>query len=175
MMEDENIVRSWDRQADEDPVWYRIFSEYYLPLGTKRSLRNAFEFYIRTEQPANYQDIDPDNFTYIPSHWPEHARKFEWARRAADYDEAKLPDFAGIYVSQTLEYLRAHANTAARALVEALTNERTRVQAANSILNRSGVPEVSEVNLKSTISVTSDEMAAAKNKAEEWLKTKKSG
>jgi hypothetical protein len=174
-MIEEDVVRPWDRREGEDEVWYRIFSRYYLPLGTKRDLRTAFEFYIRTESPPDYSGIDPETLKYIPKHWPAHAREWEWASRAAAYDEASIPDFAEIHVSQTLQYLRAHALTAADALVAALSNERTRVQAANSILNRSGVPEVSEVNLKAGVTVTADEMAAAREKVDEWTTQKQSG
>jgi len=173
--EDEDIVRVWDQQPGEGDIWYRIFTKYYLPLGQKRNLRTAFEYYLRMEKPIDYIDVDPDNFKNIPAHWTQHAFKFEWAKRALEFDQASAPDFSMLQVSQTLEFLREHAMKAAYALVESLTNERTRVQAANSILNRSGIPEVSEVNLKSAVSITADEMAAAQEKVTEWMTQKKSG
>jgi len=168
----ENISRSWDRLPDEDEKWYHIFVDYYLPLGNKRSVRNAFEFFIRVEEPANYQNVDPNDIRYTPDHWGEEAEKHEWAKRALEYDESVATDFSQLYVTTVLNYLQANALGAAKSLVEALKNERTRVQAANSILNRAGVPEVSEVNFKAGVAFTADDMAAAQEELTKWTQSK---
>jgi len=168
----DTIERAWDQREDEPGDWFRIFKDYYLPLGSERSLRNAFEFYIRVESPEQYVDLDPDNFKNIPQHWNSFADKFEWAKRALAYDEATQINYNEVIVNQVLDYLRNNAMTAARALVDALTNDRTRVQAANAILNRGGIPEVSEVNIRSAITVTADDMAEARKRVEDWTQNK---
>jgi hypothetical protein len=172
---EESIVREWDKRADEPEEWYRIFRDYFLPLGNRRTVRNAFEFFVRVEQPAHYDTVDPDDIRMAPTHWADYANKYEWGKRALAYDESNTPDLSDIYVTTVLEYLKSNATTAAKALVDALKNERTRVQAANSILNRAGVPETSEILLKGGVSVNSDDMAAATNKVEEWKTRNKSG
>lgn len=171
----EDITRSWDRRPDEPEVWYRIFRDYFLPLGDRRSLRNAFEFFVRVETPKQYRELDPENITRTPSHWNQIALDWEWAKRALEYDESKMPDFASAYVQQVLTYLQTNALNAAHGLVQALNNDRTRVQAANSILNRIGVPETSNINLAMGVTFTSDELAAAANRIEEWKTKKQSG
>lgn len=168
-------TRPWDRQEDEPEIWHAIFTDYYLPLGSRRSLRNAFEFYLRVERPQHYVSLDPENVSKAPGHWNDMALQFNWAERALQYDEEKHPDFGAIYVTQVLQYLQTNAMGAAQALVKALNNERTRVQAANSILNRSGVPEISKLELASTVTITSDDMARAAAQVEEWKTTKQSG
>jgi hypothetical protein len=171
----EVVDRTWDPLPDEPEVWYKIFREYYLPLGEQRSIRNAFEFYIRVEKPKQYEHLDPENLTQVPQHWAEYAHQFRWAERAIEYDKEKIPDLGSLYVQQVLGFLSANAMSAAEALVKALNSDRTRVQAANSILNRIGVPEASEVNVRTGITITSDDMAAAKTKAEEWKTKRLSG
>jgi hypothetical protein len=169
-LDQELVERPWDRRTDEPEEWYRIFKDYYLVLGERRSLRNAFELFVRVEDPKQYEDVDPDNIRSIPSHWNEYARNFEWAKRALAYDEEKRPDFAALYVTMTLDYLRTHSMEAAHALVAALKSDRTRVQAANSILNRSGVPETTEVVLGGKVAITADDMAEASDKVQAWQK-----
>jgi len=171
----DEVGRPWDQREGEADVWYRIFRDYYLPLGERRSIRNAFEFYIRVETPKQYEGLDPENITHVPGHWSTYARDYEWAKRALAYDEAKLPDFGEAYVTQVLTYLRQNAMRAASGLVAALNSDRTRVQAANSILNRIGVPESSEISLKHGVSFTSDDMTDAVRKVEEWKTKKLSG
>ena len=168
----ENIIQPWDRREDEPEVWYNIFKEYYLPLGEQRSLRNAFEFYIRVEQPKEYAQTDPDNITRIPQHWNTMAFEWEWAARALSYDAVQMPSFTQMQVSQALEHIRANSMKAARALVQALSNERTRVQAANALLNRAGIPEVSQIDFTTQVFISADDMAEASKKVAEW-KTKK--
>jgi hypothetical protein len=164
------VTKPWDRFPDEPIEWYNIFKQYYLVLGSRRSIRLAFEFYLRVENPAHHADIDPNDVRYVPQHWNEAATRYSWAERALSYDDEKIPDFSELYVQTALEYLRENAMEAAKALVEALKNERTRVQAANSILNRSGVPEISEILFKAGVIITSDDMAAASGRIEEWQK-----
>ncbi len=171
----ELIERPWDPREGEPLEWYRIFKDYYLPLGNQRSLRNAFEFFVRVEQPSHYADVSPDDIRFAPQHWNTFAAQWEWAKRAMAYDEGVHPDFTALYVTTALGYLQEHAKSAAEALVQALNNDRTRVQAANSILNRAGVPEVSEVLLKGSLGITSDDMAAASEKVEKWKTQNKSG
>lgn len=171
----EKVERDWDILPNEPEIWYRIFKTYYLGVGKGRSLRSAFELYLRNESPEDYADVDPSAFKNIPSHWSEYSRKFEWARRAAAYDEEAVPDIAGMQVQMVLDYLRASSMKAAATLVRALENPRTAVQASNGILNRIGVPEVSEVITRSTIEVTSDDMAEAAKKIESWKQTSQSG
>jgi hypothetical protein len=162
------VTKPWDRFPDEPVEWYSIFKDYYLVLGSQRSVRLAFEFYIRVNNPSHYQDVDPNDIKYVPAHWNQTAAQFSWAERAIAFDQESTPDFSEIYVQTALEYLREHAMSAAQALVAALKNDRTRVQAANSILNRAGVPEVSEILFKAGVVITSDDMASATDKVKEW-------
>lgn len=171
----ETIEAAWDRRPNEPEVWYRIFKDYYLPLGERRTLRNAFEFYLRVETPKQYKDLDPEGITNIPSHWNTIAVEWEWPKRALEFDESKLPDFSSIYVTQVLDYLQRNALRAAESLVAALNSDRTRVQASNSILNRIGVPETTNVNFGGGVNITSDDMAAAASKVQEWKTQKLSG
>jgi hypothetical protein len=167
------VTKPWDRLEGEPIEWYEIFFQYFLPLGSQRTVRNAFEFYIRVNNPSHYSDVDPDDIKFAPHHWSAAAAQWKWAERALAFDGEKVPDFAEVYVSTALEFLRSNAMTAAKALVEALKNERTKVQAANSILNRSGVPEVSEVLFKAGVIITSDDMAAASGKVDDWQQRRK--
>jgi hypothetical protein len=171
----ESITRPWDLIEGEPEVWYNIFRDYYLPLGDQRSVRNAFELYLRVEKPKQYEDLDPEHLTHFPQHWGDMAARYQWALRAIEYDKEKVPNFASVYVNQVLEFLGAHATQAAQALVDALRNERTRVQAANSILNRVGVPETTEISLKKGVTFSSDEMAEASKKVDEWKSKKLNG
>lgn len=171
----EVVRQPWDRLEKEPPDWYHIFKDYYLILGEARSIRNAFEFYLRVEAPNQYKDTDPDNIKYIPEHWAEMANKFQWASRAMAFEESVRNDFSQLYVNIALNYLREHAMDAAQALVQALGNDRTRVQAANSILNRAGVPESTEVLIRAGVVITSDDMQAAREKVDEWKTKRLSG
>lgn len=165
----DDVTRPWDQMENEPDVWFRIFTQYYLPMGVNRSVRNAFEYYIRTEKPLDYKDVDPNEFRYIPSHWAEYSRKFEWARRATAYDEAGIPGVADLQVNAVISYLQSNAMRAAMALVDSLKNPRTAVQASNSILNRGGVPETTSVHLEGGVNISSDEMAAAAEKVSQWM------
>ena len=171
----EEVGRPWDAREGEPSLWYRIFKDYYLPLGNRRSLRTAFEFYLRVERPVEYEQEDPSRISRIPSNWAKASSEWEWASRAMAYDQEQMPDFAAQYILQTLEYLRSNGLAAGMALVKALNSERTRVPAANSILNRIGVPETSNVSLIAGVSITSDDMAAAASKVDEWKTRRQTG
>lgn len=163
----EDITRPWDQREGEPEVWYSIFRTYYLPLGPRRSLRRAFELYLRSEKPERYKELDPDGVTKAPQHWNPKSRDWDWPLRARMYDAEQL-DVTSAQIEHVLTYLRDNSINAAQALVDALQNPRTQVQAANSILNRSGVPETTEIKINGGTSITSDEMAAAEEKVRQW-------
>lgn len=94
---------------------------------------------------------------------------YNWRERAAAYDAA-----CSLIVIDTvalaLETLRDASVEAAEALIEALQNPKTKVQAAKEILNRIGIP-ATERRETVSVRVTADDIKRAREEATEWEST----
>lgn len=156
----------WERLQGEPERWHTIFVKYYLAQGPGRSLRVAYLNFIRDTRP------DVDTFllsSKTPYPWVNVALKWQWFDRAKAW-ETEQSRLAMASVEHASRKLRELSLRAVETLELNLLSTRLGVQAAKEILDRAGLPAVTRVESANTISFTADELAKARQEAEEWEK-----
>jgi len=162
---------TWTRMEDEDLIWYERFIRFYLPLGTTRTLFQAYKLMLSIEDPEKLDSIDNKN-SNTPAEWSKMADKYHWLERAMAYDEKMYSDGGAVELAR--EFIKNSSFKAAQTLEAALNNPRLMVAAAKEILDRSGVLAAS-INLNKDVEFTADEMAEAMKDVDEWTKNVKNG
>lgn len=167
--ENEDGLEIWDKQKGESKMWFLRFQRYYLYRGLARSVRRAYSAFLQENYPTKFEDIIIAGKGYTT--WLRAARKYNWKARAEAWDEMRNEELRkGIL--EASRFLMDNAMSAAEALVEALTSARLQVTAANSILDRVGLPSVSRQELLNVnVPVTADELAQMKEAVKEWEKS----
>lgn len=80
----------WERKPDEPTRWYDRFVQFYLPLGTTRSILRAYRLYTQS-----LEDGQSKSDKYAPSPWYDHSKTWHWSNRADAYDNHQLQIFLG--------------------------------------------------------------------------------
>ena len=166
-LEREEEVHIWDRDPEEPEEDYKKFSEYYLPMGFRRTIRGAFAASIidgNKEGAARLGKADAGK------KWYQLAQEWSWEARARAYDEYMVAD-AVTAVKQAQLDLRLATVDAVEALKKNLVNPRLAVSAAKEILDRGGIPGRTISDVTNTVHINSDDMAAATKEIDEWEKT----
>ena len=164
-MADENLIEvnidvaPYDQLPDEPDEWYERFLTYFVALGQSRSLRKAYLLH------NNLLGDDAVNAPHATK-WSEAAKKFNWKRRSAAYDQEMQVEVMR-QVEQARNDLMSASPDAVKALVTALTKPRERVPSAKAILDRAGLPPVKEVVTK-MVPYSGDELAQAAEELEQW-------
>jgi hypothetical protein len=161
-IQDETLEAAlFEQFEDEEDAWYFRFFDFYVKLGRARTLRYA---YLLHNEWATKLDKDIVKPSY--DKWKEQARLFRWKKRAQSYDmEADLE--AAKMVEEARTRLMKASVKAVDALELSLKNSRTRVSGAKAILDRGGLPAVSEVR-KTVEPFRADELAQANEEIEAW-------
>jgi hypothetical protein len=157
-------VRPWEQVAEEPDEQYKWFSQYYLPLGFQRTIRGAYSTYVINENPPGKARLGKGGEGHT---WYKAAEDWEWGRRARAYDEAMGREAEAV-VKQAVLKLKTSTVQAVDTLIKNLESPRNAVAAANSILDRGGVPAKSTSEVLQTVHVTADEMAQAVKEVTEW-------
>lgn len=159
---------AWVRQDEEPEDWYAKFSKYYLPLGYTRTLTKAYMMFLEAEYPATAANAIVVNKQAAPNSWSAMAREWDWRNRGKAYDRQAINDSADT-VQKAREKIMQLSLDAVIALGDALKNPKQSVAAANSILDRSGLPAKS-VHVLQVQPFTSDDFARAVMEVDEWKK-----
>lgn len=155
----------WPEEPEESFNW---FANYYLLLGPSRSLRKAFMTWLGENEPEKLEHYLARPGMSSSQTWSKMCKKWNWRQRARDYDRDQLLEARSV-VEEARRVLFESANEAALALQTALKDPRMKVAAAKEILNRVGLPSVSEVNVNAR-AFTSDEYNQAAEEVAEWEK-----
>jgi len=162
----EAAVELWDRQPGESKQWFLRFQRYYLYRGLARSVRRAYIAFVKENYPSKAEDEIALNAAY--NHWLGAAKEYRWRVRAEAWDEHRNEELQK-EVLDASRFLMENARAAAQALIDALVSPRLQVIAANSILDRIGVPTVSRQELLNVqVPVSADDLAKVKEIVQEW-------
>jgi hypothetical protein len=157
----------WEQLPEELEDYYEWFSKYYLPLGFKRSLRQAYIMYMIDHTSPGEERL---NITQPTTEWKMAAEKYEWKARALAYDQDR-GDQATAAIKEAALKLRNATTLAVETLIAQLSSPRNGVQAAKEILDRGGLPAHTVSNVSQTVTISADDMARAAKEVEEWEQT----
>jgi hypothetical protein len=156
----------WLRQPNEPKKWFLRFERYYLYAGLSRTIRKAYAAAMQEQYPKTYSDILAAGRGF--QSWLAAAKEYRWKDRADAWDEAQNEEMR-LEVLRASRFLMSKAMDAAEALIDALSNPRLQVSAANAILNRIGMPEVTKQELLDVqVPVSADELARVKDAVKKW-------
>ena len=170
--EETTELQPWDLKPGEPRVWFLRFQRYYLYRGLARSLRKAFATFLQ----ENYPDQWEDRFAVLKGfkQWQAMASRWQWQERAMKWDQSRNKEVLDV-VEASRQFLKEHSINAAQALVEALDNGRLQVAAANSILDRAGIPPVQRIeSYNENVELTADDLASAQEEVDKWKQSKSS-
>jgi hypothetical protein len=163
---EENVSDLWDRQPGEPKRWFLRFQRYYLYRGLARSVRRAYAAFLQENYPSKADDLLASGQAYHV--WLQAAKEFSWRQRAEAWDEYRNDELRR-EVLQASRFLMENALKAVEALVNALVSPRLTVVAANSILDRVGLPSVSRQELLSAqLPVSADDLGQMKDVVRAW-------
>lgn len=170
----ENVeVELWERQPGEPKHWYLRFLRYYLYRGLARSVRRAYVAFVKENYPGKAEDIIVRGRSY--GQWLKAAKRYGWRERAEAWDMYRNNELRR-EVLEASRFLMEHARDAAETLVESFKNPRLAVSAANSVLDRAGLPAVSRQELVDyQVQLSADELAKIKNEVKNWEEEEFSG
>jgi hypothetical protein len=166
-LEHEEVVRElWDRRLDEPKQWFLRFQRYYLYRGLGRSVRRAYNAFAQENYPSKAEDMMQSSAGY--GVWLKRAQDYDWKIRAEAWDESRNEELHRS-VLEASRYLMDNSMKAAEALVKALESARLQVVAANSILDRVGLPSVSKQELlNANLSVSADDLSKMQDAVKAW-------
>lgn len=160
--QEQDLDKALFEQFEDEPTeWYDRFMDYFVALGQVRTLRTAYLL---------HNECLEDKAQYAPSYsqWRDKARFYRWKARAGAYDQ-EMSLHAARRVQEARGKLMEASVKAVDALEDSLTDPRQRVSAAKAILDRGGLPPVTEV--KHTVEAFSaDELSQAAEEIEAWEK-----
>jgi hypothetical protein len=161
-------IELWDKQPGEAKQWFLRFQRYYLYRGLARSVRRAYIAFMTENFPDKAEDLIVAGRSYMQ--WLEAAKKFNWKTRAEAWDESRNHSLQ-LEVQEASKFLMQNTLKAAESLVGSLSNPRVAVAAANSILDRTGLPTLSKLEVAGIQSaVSADELAKVKEAVTKWEK-----
>lgn len=159
---------SWAQLPGEPDLWYHRFKTYYLGLGNARNLRQAFLMFQKEEVGKDIEGIASKDVG--DGVWHKMNDKWDWRKRARQYDKDMMEQSKG-KVQEAILNLQTAAPDAVRALVTSLANPRLAVAAANSILDRAGIPTQKKIDVTAEVfDFTADDMSAASEEVDSWEK-----
>lgn len=163
----------WDR--DENPPWwptpgepdrwYGRFERFFLMQGPSRSLQAAYRMWVASDN----RELGLKGKRDIANNWKINCLAFRWRERAAAYD-GYINHLIMKKVEASRRRLQDAAPLAVDALVNALTDTRSRVPAAKEILDRAGLPSTTRQEIRAAVGFTSEDLSEASAEVDEWEK-----
>jgi len=78
-------VKAWEQQEGEPLLWWHRFMKYFVSMEAgKRSILGALRGWAEDE---NYEFVDDKDFHAKDMAWNRKAKRFNWVKRAALYDD----------------------------------------------------------------------------------------
>lgn len=166
---EEKSREAWDRLPGEPRNWFLRFQRYFLYRGLARSVRRAYAAFVQENYPTKAEDVLASGRGY--NAWLQHAKEYRWKQRAEAWDEQRNYELRAT-VLEASRFLMENTMNATIALVKALESPRLTVVAANSILDRAGLPSVSKMELLNMqTELSADDLAKVKDIVSEWEKS----
>lgn len=151
MAENETVGVVWEKQPGESPLWYNRFFRFYLMVPISRSVRNAW-ILNEIEKYGDPGKAQEHARRPTPKEWDAASHKYSWRERAAAYDKDQQRQALETVAAIRLQLQQATPQ-ALQALLDALTNGRTKVAAAEAIFNRAGLPPTTKSEIKADVGV----------------------
>jgi hypothetical protein len=118
LLEDDSFLgvsdaAAWERQINEPHLWHQIFYRHFCLLGLTRTLKKAYASFYESRHGISLMN---DTTISIPIVWVTAYNKWQWANRAAKFDEFVTNELSKEWTVRQEEQKQREWNVADRLL-----------------------------------------------------------